>query len=181
MREDLAMLEVRTGEANDVAVAGAAVDPVLPVDNHILGALDLVEPDRLGMNQPVVLREGRMAVARDARCGRQWHARGIDIGLLNHLAAVFRPFDIDADGDQENDSVGGRGHIAGDAHADQTVGQHENDNRADHRPPDRAAPADHRSAAQHDRSDCLEFPTEAGGRIRVGASKLGGGSKRIGQ
>ena len=59
MGEDFAMLEVRAGEADDVAVAGAAVEPVLPVQDHVLGAFDLVQADRFGIDQAIVLGEGR--------------------------------------------------------------------------------------------------------------------------
>ncbi len=63
MGEDLALLEVRAGETDDVAVAGAAVEPVLPIENDVLGTLDLVEADSFSVDQPVVLREGRVAAA----------------------------------------------------------------------------------------------------------------------
>ena len=39
MGEDLAVLEVRAGEADDVAVAGAAVEAVLPIEDDVLRAL----------------------------------------------------------------------------------------------------------------------------------------------
>ena len=169
--EYLTTLEIGSRKADDVAVAGASVDPVLPVDDHVLGTLDLVEPDCLGMNQPVVLSEGGIAVGGDRGSGRQWHARRIDVCLLDHLAAIFRPFHIDADGGKENDAGGGRSHVAGDAHADQTVGQHEDDDRADHRPPNGAAATRDRSSAQHDRGHSLEFPAEAGRRIGAPLSR----------
>ena len=63
MGEDLALLEVRAGEADDVAVAGAAVEPVVPIEDDVLGTLDLVEADGFGVDQAVVLGEGRVAAA----------------------------------------------------------------------------------------------------------------------
>ena len=69
MGEDFAMLEVRAGEADDVAVAGAAVEPVLPVENDVLGPLHLIEADRFRIDQAVVLGEGRAAAALERRRG----------------------------------------------------------------------------------------------------------------
>ena len=63
MGEDVAMLEVRAGEANDVAVAGAAVEPVVPIEDDVLGTLDLIEADGFSVDQAVVLGEGRVAAA----------------------------------------------------------------------------------------------------------------------
>ncbi len=63
MGEDFAMLEVRPGEADDIAIAGAAVEPVVPIENDVLGTLDLIEADRFGVDQPVVLGKGRVAAA----------------------------------------------------------------------------------------------------------------------
>jgi len=59
MGEHLADLEVRPREANDIAVAGRAVEPALPIENDVLGSFDLIEADRLRMDQPVVLGVGR--------------------------------------------------------------------------------------------------------------------------
>ena len=63
MGEDFALFEVRAGETDDVAVAGAAVEPVLPVEDDVLRAFDLIESDGLGVDQPVILGIGRFAAA----------------------------------------------------------------------------------------------------------------------
>ena len=59
MREDLALFEVRAREADDVAVAGRAVNAVLAIEDDVLRPLDLVEADRLCIDQAVVLRVRR--------------------------------------------------------------------------------------------------------------------------
>ena len=98
MGEDIALLEVRAGETNDVAVAGAAVEPVVPIEDDVLGTLHLVEADGLGVDQAVVLGKRRVAAALQRRRVDERHSRRIDVNLLNCLAAVLGPFDVDADG-----------------------------------------------------------------------------------
>ena len=75
MGEDLSMFEVRAGEADDVAVARGAVKAVLPIEDDVLGAFDLVEPNRFGIDQPIVLREGRAAPALQRRRGDERRRR----------------------------------------------------------------------------------------------------------
>ena len=60
MGEHLAGLEIRARETNDVAVAGRAIEPVLAIEDDILGSLDLIKADRLRVDQPVVLGVGRI-------------------------------------------------------------------------------------------------------------------------
>src|SRR5579883_1297204 len=112
MGEDLAMLEIGAGEADDVAIARTAIEPVLAVEDHVLRPLHLIEADRLDAEEPVVLRERRAAAALDRRWRRQLDEAGIDIDLLDRLAAVLRPFDVDADRGQEDQADHRRGDVA---------------------------------------------------------------------
>ena len=125
------------------------------------GPFDLVEADRFGVDQAVVLGEGRTAAALERRRRDQRHQRRIDVDLLDRLAAVLRPFDVDADGGEQDQADDRRGDVARDAHADQAVGQHEDDDAADHRAPDGALAAGKRDAAEHDGGQRLEFPADA--------------------
>ena len=143
MGEHLALLETLAGEADDVAVARRAVETILAIEDDVFGTFDLIEADRLCTDQPVVLRKWRTGCPRliDGAGDKRQHGR-IDVDLLDDLAAVLGPFDVDADGDEKNDAGDRGGDVAGNADADEAVRQHEDDDRADHRPPDRAAPAD---------------------------------------
>ena len=106
MGEDFAMLEVRAGEADDVAVAGAAVESVLPIEDDVLGTLHLVEADRFGVDQAIVLGEGRAAARASATAQSTSGTSGwVDVDLLDRLAAVLRPFDVDADGGEQDEPM----------------------------------------------------------------------------
>ncbi len=60
-----------------------------------------------------------------------------------------------------------RGDVTRDAHADQAIGEDEDDNAAEHGAPDGALAAGKRDPAQDDGGQRLEFPADAGGRIRA--------------
>ena len=64
MGKHFAVFEDSAGKTDDVAVAGTAVNPVLPVEDHVFGTLNLVQADRFRAEQSVVLRERRAAVGR---------------------------------------------------------------------------------------------------------------------
>ena len=61
MGEDFALFEPLARKADDVAVAGRAVQAILPIENDVLGTFDLIESDRLRADEPIVLRVGRSA------------------------------------------------------------------------------------------------------------------------
>ena len=54
MRKDFRSRVVRREEANDLAVARAAVKVVVTVEDYIFGTLKLAEPDRLSSLQTIV-------------------------------------------------------------------------------------------------------------------------------
>ena len=91
-------------EANDRAVAVDGVEVVLAVENDVLRSLDLVERDGFGVAQTVVFGEHRAAVARDRRRRLEVDPARHDVDLLQHLALVLDPFDVEADGDEKNDA-----------------------------------------------------------------------------
>src|SRR6202020_2178811 len=93
----------------------AAVKPVLPIEDDVLRAFDLIESNRLGIDQPVILSEGRAAAAPKRWRGCEPQLRRIDVDLLHRLAAVLGPFDIDTDRDQQDDADNARGDVARDA------------------------------------------------------------------
>src|SRR6516164_243416 len=94
MRKDLAGFEVGTREADDVAVTGRTVEAVLAIQNTILRSLNLIEADRLGVNEARVLSVGRGRVRLDRRRRRKCDKRRIDVDFLDRLAAVLRPLDV---------------------------------------------------------------------------------------
>ena len=72
----------------------------------------------------------------------------------------------------EKNDAGDRGSdVTGNADANEAVGHDEDDDRADHRSPDRAATARDRRAADDDSRQRLKFPTDAGGRVRAALSR----------
>ena len=65
----------------------------------------LIEPDGLGVDAADRFRRRAFPLsARDRRRRRSRHQRGIDVDLLHHLAAVLRPFHVEADGDEQDDA-----------------------------------------------------------------------------
>ena len=58
MGEDSAAPVIGREKANDLAMAGAAIEVILLIEDDILGTFELAEPDRLGRGQAVVEREG---------------------------------------------------------------------------------------------------------------------------
>ena len=58
MGEELAAPVIRCEKANDLAMAGAAIEVILLIEDDILGTFELAKPDRLGRGQAVVEREG---------------------------------------------------------------------------------------------------------------------------
>ena len=167
MGKYLPLFEALAGKADNISVTGRAVQPIMPIQDNVLGAFDSIETDDFGSDQTVVLRVWRAAAAC-YRChrGKRQH-RWIDINLLNDLAAILRPFDVDADGCQEDDAGDGGRDVAGDTDTNETVGHDKDDDGADHCPPHRATPAGDRRATNDDRGQCLEFPADAGGRVRA--------------
>lgn len=54
MRKHLGALVVRREEADDLAMAGAAVEMIVAVEDDVLGPFQLAEPDMVCGRQPVV-------------------------------------------------------------------------------------------------------------------------------
>ena len=98
MGEDLGAPVVGGEEADDLAVAGAAVEVVVVVEDDVLGALELAEADRLCGRQPVVERVGRSESG-----SADWRAHAVvdrrDIDLVQHLGAVLEPADVEDHGE----------------------------------------------------------------------------------
>ena len=141
MGEHFRAAVVRREEAHDLAMAGAAIEVVIAVENNVLGPLEFSQPDRLCGRQPVVELE-RRARARYRRL-RLAHAQvdRRDIDLVQHLVAVLQPADVDGDRDGKQDAehhLVGAGAVA---EPDQAVGHDEHDHRAHQALDHRAAPA----------------------------------------
>ena len=58
MREDLGAPVVGREETDDLAMARAAIEIVVAVEHHVLGAFELAEADVFGVGDPVVQRIG---------------------------------------------------------------------------------------------------------------------------
>src|SRR5271165_4442578 len=152
-------------KADDRAVAVDGVEIVPAIQDYVLGSLDLVERDRLGVLQPIVLGKDSAPVASDRRRRLEIHPARHDIDFLKHLALVLYPLDIEADGDKQNDPDNRRRQIAGEAGLDQAAYQHENNCGAHHRAGDCAASPGETDSAEHHGGERVDLPADA----RVGA------------
>src|SRR5262249_62342157 len=89
MSEDFVPGMIWPEEAHDVAVAVAAIEVVLAVEDHVLRALDDPEADRADRAQLVVQRIGRTRIRRRRRRGRGREISRRDIDLVENLVAGF--------------------------------------------------------------------------------------------
>ena len=164
MGEDFRALIVGREEADDLAMARAAIEMIVAVQDDVLGPFQLAEADRRRFGQPVV--EGIGAAGSGQRRLRLAHAviDRRDIDLVQHLVPVLQPADVQGHRrgqHQAQHHLVGAGAIA---QADQAVGHDQHDDRAHDALGDRAAPAAQAVAAHHgggQRHD-LEIQTGAG-------------------
>ena len=149
VRKDLHALVVGREKADDVAVARAAVQIVVAVEDHVFGAFDAAEPDHRHVAQLVVDRPGCAAIRR-GRGGRQHVVIGrADIDLVDDAVAVLEPAYVDHRGQEQDRGQRHAVDAAVQAHRRDPVGDQQDDERADQRLGDRALAAAEADAAEH--------------------------------
>ena len=150
MGEDLDPFVVGGEDAHHVAVAAAAIHVVLGVEDHVLGAVEFSETDRLHPAQPVVQGVGRVRALRGVRQGRQLEVGGRDIGAREDLVAVLHPAHVDGDRQKEHTAEDQGAGAAHQAHLNQAVLHDDDDDGAERRLDHRSAPAAKADAAEDD-------------------------------
>ena len=79
----------------------AAIQVVVAVQNHILGALQRARADMVGSGELVVQGIGGATIRQRGRGLTQRQIDRCDINLVQHLVAALQPADVDGDGDRE--------------------------------------------------------------------------------
>ena len=169
---DLMRLVVGRGKADDIAVACAAIEVIVVVEDDILGGFDIGKADDLDVLQPVVEGEGGAGIgAGGCRLG-QLDIGGRDVDLVEQLVAVLQPAHIDEDGEDQGEAEHHRSRTGIEAEAQHAIGHDEHDDGADQCLDDRAAAAAEAVAAEHGRCQSRNLQPHAG--IGAGAGKAGG-------
>ena len=162
MGEDFMPGVIRTEEPHDVAMAVAAIEIVVAIEDHVLGAFDDAKPNRADIAQLVVQRVRRTGIRR-----RRWRWRRREIGrrdidLVENLVAVLQPAHVDEHRGDQHDAEDGRVDRPRHRKRQQPVGQDQHDDRAEHRLGDRAAAAAERIAAEYDGGQRRDLEAHAG-------------------
>jgi len=188
MREHFRALMIGAEEAHDVAMARAAIEIVVAIEDDVLRPFDLAEADDLDGAQAVV-EHIRRAGCVDLRRRRQRQIGGRDIDLGQDAVAVLLPAHVDEDGEQEDHAEDRRGYRTADAEIDQAVGQHEHEQAANDGLGDRAAAAADGGAAEHGGGQRLNLQADAGvgsraaeaGREQEAGQRAHGARRDIGE
>ena len=83
---------------------GTAIQVIVVVENYILRRFDLSNTDRIHVTQAVIERVRGAGIGCRGRGWRQLQICRADVYLLNQLAAIFVPANIDDRSQQQNTS-----------------------------------------------------------------------------
>ena len=164
MSKDLVARMIGAEEADDVAVAGAAIEIVVAVQNDVLGPFDLAKSDHLDGPQLVVQRVRRGRIEGGRRRGKR-EIGGGHIDLRQPPVAIAQEAHVDEDGGDQHATQNRRVDRPGHAEACKAVGHDEDQQGAHDRLGDGPSAPAKRIAAEHRRGESGHFQPYA----RVGA------------
>ena len=164
MSKDLVARMIGAEEADDVAVAGAAIEIVVAVQNDVLGPFDLAKSDNFDRPQLVIQRVRRGRIEGGRGRGKR-EIGGGHVDFRQPPVAVAQEAHVDEDGGDQHATQNRRVDRPGYAEACEAVGHDEDQEGAHDRLGDGASAPAKRIAAEHGRGESGHLEPHA----RIGA------------